>query len=327
MMMGQLVTSRLSLELAELPMLQGIAADDLQWLIEHSVECEFPRGSVILDPGNNNKTAYLILSGCLEVRLTSCNTPASAYLDAGNWVGEMSVIEGTKPSATVISDTDCRLLSVSGKTLWSLIDRSHAVARNLLHAFSARVRRDNVLIAESARQQQFLSESAQTDFLTGLRNRRWLDDMFPRLLERCSVNQQPLSVIMFDIDHFKAYNDTHGHLAGDRALQAVACAVRDNLRPTDTAARYGGEEFVVIMSDTEHDKALYVAQRLCSVIRQHAIDNEDGLQLPSVTVSIGLAALRNGETSVQLLAEADAAMYRAKNSGRNQVHSGTRARD
>jgi len=314
-----MVSSGLSAELAALPVLQGISATDLQWLIEHSLEREFPRDSVILSPKKANDTAYVILSGRLEVRLTSSRTPTSTYLDMGDWVGEMSVIEGTVPSVTVISATDCRLLSISSEALWSLIDRSHAVARNLLHAFSARVRRDNALIAESMRQQQYLAESAQTDFLTGLRNRRWLDDMFPRLLERCNIDHQPLSIIMLDIDHFKTYNDSHGHIAGDRALQAVASTVRGNLRPTDVAARYGGEEFVIIMPDTRDEEALNVAERLCKAIQQRKIYSEDGSPLPSVTVSIGLSAGCDGEESNQLIAAADAAMYRAKNAGRNQV--------
>ncbi len=306
-------------ELATLPLLHGINADALNWLIANSSISTFSAGAILLSPHKKNNTAYILLSGRLEVRLASDAEEICAYLDAGSWVGEMSIIEGTVPSATVITATDSRLLAISGEVLWSLIDQSHAVARNLLHAFSARVRRDNVLIAESRKQQRLFAESAQTDFLTGLRNRRWLDDMLHRLIERCNINQQTLSLIMLDIDHFKAYNDSNGHLAGDKALQTVAHSIRDHIRPTDTAARYGGEEFVVIMPNTRQEDAIIIANRLCDVIRQQQIIRDDGTPLPGVTVSIGLSSLSDEKTADQLLNLADDALYRAKNAGRDQV--------
>jgi len=306
-------------ELEALSLFEGIQPEDLDWLIRNSSVRYEKSESVLLSPEKINHTAYIILSGRIDVRLNAAGEMSHTYLDAGNWVGEMSIIEDTIPSALVITDTDCRLLAIPGDILWQLIDRSHAVARNLLHEFSARVRRDNLLITESMKQQRQYAESAQTDFLTDLRNRRWLDKMLPRLVQRSRLQNQMLSLIMLDIDHFKKYNDENGHIAGDRAIQVVANAIQSHLRTTDTAVRYGGEEFVVLMPNTNNTDAAIIAKRLCDEIRDQKINQTDGTALPSVTVSIGYSSLIKGNTFEDLLAAADAALYRAKNSGRDQV--------
>lgn len=306
-------------ELAALPLLEGILPDDLNWLISNSSVRQELKETTLLTPEKNNRTAYIILSGRIDVRLIGVSEMIHTYLDAGNWVGEMSIIEDTVPSAIVVTDTDCRLLAIPGDILWQLIDRSHAVARNLLHEFSARVRRDNVLISESMKQQHQYAESAQTDFLTDLRNRRWLDKMLPRLVQRSRLQHQTLSLIMLDIDHFKRYNDENGHIAGDRAIQVVANSIQNHLRTTDTAVRYGGEEFVVLMPNTNKKDASIIAERLCNEIRQQKINQYDGTSLPTVTASIGYSSLTNENTPEELLTAADAAMYRAKKAGRDQV--------
>ena len=309
----------LSEELAALSLLDGIEPEDLDWLIRNSSVQYEKSGSVLLTPEKINRTAYIILSGRIDVRLNSVGESSHTYLGAGNWVGEMSIIEDTIPSAFVVTETDCRLLAIPGDVLWQLIDRSHAVARNLLHEFSARVRRDNLLITESIKQQHFYAESAQTDFLTDLRNRRWLDKMLPGLVQRSRLQNQMLSLIMLDIDHFKKYNDKNGHIGGDRAIQVVAKTIQSHLRSTDTAVRYGGEEFVVLMPNTSSRDASRIADRLCNAIREKKISHTDGTLLPSITVSIGCSSLVEGNSFENLLAEADAALYLAKKAGRDRV--------
>lgn len=306
-------------ELATLSLLQGIQREDLDWLISNSAVQHVEGGSVLLTPMKINRTAYIILSGRIDVRLNAVAESSHAYLAAGNWVGEMSIIEDAMPSAFVITETDCRLLAIPGRILWQLIDRSHAVARNLLHEFSARVRRDNLLIAESMKRQRFYAERARTDFLTNLRNRRWLDKTLPRLVQRSRQEGQVLSLIMIDIDHFKRYNDDNGHIGGDRALQAVARSIQSSLRPTDAAVRYGGDEFVVLMPNTSNTEAFCIAERLCNAIRAQKISHADGTLLPSVTVSIGCSSLAEGNTVEDLLAAADATLYLAKKAGRDRV--------
>lgn len=168
-----------------------------------------------------------------------------------------------------------------------------------------------------------LAELADTDVLTGLGNRRSFDRQLAQEWARAARNKEPLGLLLLDIDHFKMYNDNYGHQAGDACLQRVASAIRSMLhRPGDFAARYGGEEVAIILPQTGHDSALHVAETLCDAVRKLGIEHH-AVDTGIVTCSIGVAVVAAGshQDSTALFAQTDAALYRAKNSGRNQVHS------
>jgi diguanylate cyclase (GGDEF)-like protein/PAS domain S-box-containing protein/putative nucleotidyltransferase with HDIG domain len=159
-----------------------------------------------------------------------------------------------------------------------------------------------------------LAEMAQTDALTGLKNRHGLYQAFDEILARTERCAEPLSVVMLDVDHFKAYNDSFGHLAGDEVLRELAELLRASLRPYDVAARYGGEEFVVILSRTDSAGARTAAERL-----RAAVAARDWPMRP-ITISLGVASVaRSGSSSEDLLDAADRAMYCSKRRGRNCV--------
>jgi diguanylate cyclase (GGDEF)-like protein len=159
---------------------------------------------------------------------------------------------------------------------------------------------------------------ASTDALTGQGNRRALDEILKQQAELYSSSGNAFSILMLDIDFFKNVNDEFGHMVGDDVLRAFAQRVRAFLRPEDVCARFGGEEFVVVLPRTTLDAALEVAERLRQGVAQSPL-----LQTPRVqtTVSIGVATLGPGQTVGDLLVTADAAVYVAKNAGRDQVHS------
>lgn len=163
---------------------------------------------------------------------------------------------------------------------------------------------------------------ALTDSLTGLYNRRYTVRHLDGLMQRTRDNGKPVSVLLFDIDHFKSVNDTYGHAAGDEVLRAIGQRASANLRGTDMVARFGGEEFVVVMSDTPRELAAMVADRIRERIAAEPIslpDNPAGL---TVTVSIGVATTGLDDTTPDdILRRADAAMYRAKAAGRNRVET------
>lgn len=165
---------------------------------------------------------------------------------------------------------------------------------------------------------------SQHDGLTGVPNRRSFDERLSEEWGRAVRKQQPLALIMLDIDHFKLFNDRHGHLAGDEALRRVALAAQEQLkRPGDFLARYGGEEFCVVLPDTGVEGALLLAERIRLSVEALGIKRRTFPAEGRVTVSLGVAAERpsNSESPEYLLAAADQALYAAKLAGRNQARS------
>ncbi|MCW7541962.1 sensor domain-containing diguanylate cyclase [Aquabacterium sp. A7-Y] len=157
------------------------------------------------------------------------------------------------------------------------------------------------------------------DGLTGVKNRKYFDEQLHLQLKVAGRSGLPLSLLLIDIDHFKAVNDRHGHLAGDACLRAVARAIGESLlRPGDQVARYGGEEFAVLLPQTDAEGAQHLGERIRSAIEQLTVTHE-GCLVP-LTASIGVAIVAEpDETGEQLIAAADTALYAAKHHGRNQV--------
>jgi two-component system, cell cycle response regulator len=161
---------------------------------------------------------------------------------------------------------------------------------------------------------------ALTDSLTGVFNRRYVSAHLPRLLERSWESQKPVAILMFDIDHFKAVNDTYGHGVGDEVLREVANRTNRNLRNFDLVARYGGEEFIVVMPDSDRDAAYAVAERLRRRVGEETFTVSADVGEITVTISIGVAVVDGvGDTAEAILKRADDALYQAKRSGRNRT--------
>lgn len=161
---------------------------------------------------------------------------------------------------------------------------------------------------------------SQTDPLTGLFNRRGLDERMQIEILRAKRYRHPLSVVMIDIDHFKNYNDAHGHLEGDVILKQVAELFRIHVRETDVVARFGGEEFLILLTETAKAEALEVAEKIRAAVSvwpfPHAGTQPEG----KLTISLGVATSSADLSEAQeLIDKADHALYGAKNAGRNRV--------
>jgi diguanylate cyclase (GGDEF)-like protein len=174
-----------------------------------------------------------------------------------------------------------------------------------------RLRREQEMLAQANRQ---LAELAASDALTGLRNRGAFEERLEEEVERARRHGRPLSLLLLDIDRFKEYNDTFGHLAGDAVLRSVGSILARKVRATDFAARYGGEELAVILPDTDSNGALELAERLRKAVESAPWTDR------SITVSVGVASLGDRvESAKDLLDAADRALYRSKERGRNLV--------
>ena len=158
---------------------------------------------------------------------------------------------------------------------------------------------------------------ARTDSLTGLANRRTLQEAMQREIARAARLGEHLSLVMADLDHFKSINDQYGHTTGDRVLAEAGAVFGSHLRPYDLAARYGGEEFVLLLPATSTEGAMVVAERMRKALADITVPDCPR----QITMSLGVATWMPGETPEQFVARADAALYHAKNTGRNRVEA------
>lgn len=212
------------------------------------------------------------------------------------------------------------------------IDALAALARQIIHLLELRQRNHDVLelLAERSVQMQELSQQQRTlqvhnqhlqtasltDGLTGLFNRAAFDQQVTSLFVQAQRQATALSLMLIDADHFKAYNDQFGHVAGDEALRQLGKILQQTSRKTDIAARYGGEEFVLILPETSAKAAQQIAERLCAQVADTVFEHR------AMTVSVGVATWPDvGEQAsiTALIESADQALYRAKRQGRNQV--------
>jgi diguanylate cyclase (GGDEF)-like protein/PAS domain S-box-containing protein len=215
----------------------------------------------------------------------------------------------------------CVPLTVHGETLGLLClvgDTESDEQQAGRHRLAVTVGEGIKLCLANLRLRAKLREQAIHDPLTGLANRRYLEESLPRELHRASRAKSVLSVAMLDLDHFKRFNDTLGHDSGDALLREVGRLLREKLRKSDIASRYGGEEFVLVLPDSSLADTFQRVEEIRVMVRELQIRHGDQL-LGTVTVSAGVAQAREGLTARELLREADEALYAAKHAGRDRV--------
>jgi len=302
-----------------LELFRGVAADDIQGLLQDCGRRDIEEGGLLLSPGAKNEYVFIVLSGGLNVHVGSPDTPILAAMDVGACVGEMSIIEDRDPSAFVIASEPTHLLEIHQSVLWDMIDASHELAKNLLVVLSERVRRHNHVIADSFGELRKFERHATTDALTGLSNRHTMDETFLHEINQCEQDEKPISLVMIDVDNFKVLNDLFGHMAGDRALSAVASILKHQFGPRDLVVRYGGDEFAVLLPEVDVELAFSIANRVREAVCGTTGDGSDSLIRVPVNISMGVAEFEAGSNLTKLIRAADAALYRAKNAGRNVV--------
>lgn len=294
------------------PLFQQVDAEKMQSILELFTTHSLESGCLLLTPDQPNDYLYLIIEGQLSVHLSDISTPPIGFISAGEYTGEVSLLDQQHPSAFVVANQASTVMRLHRRYLQQVYEITPVIQHNLLTALCERIRSGNNSLIYS-------EHNAHIDSLTKLPNRRWLDYAFQREQQNSTENKQPLCMIMLDVDHFKDYNDQHGHLAGDAVLQFISQQLREQLRPNDSLARFGGEEFVILLPNLSLPEAEQVAERLrsCLATLSH-IPNSLPI-LPSVTISLGVAEFSPDDELTCLLHKADKALYQAKQQGRNRV--------
>jgi len=279
-------------------------------------------GDYLITRYQPNQHIFLLLSGSAEVYLDKTEAPLN-IISRGDSIGEISVLDGQPASAHVIALSECHVLMIDRDAVWMLVDNSHAFAGNLLHFLVDRLRHFNQTVDTAIQIQHQMERKANFDALTGLYNRRWFDKQFDVILKRCVDNQQVFSFVMIDIDHFKRVNDNYGHAVGDIVLHQMGRILKQHARERDAVVRYGGEELSMLLPDTSSEQAFSIAERLRKKVAD-SLFNYDKDKSLNITISLGCSSssIENraeSETKQQLMKLADDALYKAKDSGRNQV--------
>ena len=322
------ITDRTLLERNKL--FRNISLESVEHVLKDCQVITLKSGATLLEVGQKNASLYLVLDGELRVYLNGTGLPVHAVLGAGECVGELSLIDGGNTAALVMAARDTRLLAVPHELVWTMVDSSYGIARNLLAILAGRIRNDNLLQVTTPEPSLEFEVAANIDTLTGLHNKNWMSEAFHRMAQRCERSGMPLFLLVADIDRFKDFNDNHGHLAGDSVLKGVARIMAASLRPHDLLVYLGGDRFAVLLPEKSSDGAMKMAERLreavaAPVLRMgkssaaQAVGAVQATQEEHVTVSIGVSTVQPGDTLDMVLAAADGALQQAKTDGRNRV--------
>ena len=230
-------------ELAQTELFVDVPYPILEFVKAQATPFELQCGEVLLSPDEENHYIYLLLSGTLGIHFGSLDSQEIRVVEKGLSVGEMSIIDQSKPSAYVVAKENCRVFPIHRDILQHLIADINPVVRNLLQVLTRWIKANTECMVSNTSKIGELTNHASTDALTGLHNRRWLDSALAHFLAEALDTNLPLCLLLIDVDHFKKYNDTLGHLAGDQVLIFIGNSLKSTVRPHDFASRYGGEEF------------------------------------------------------------------------------------
>ncbi len=325
-------------------LLSTLADADLERMVGACREVALAPGEALCNEGDEGNAMFVVLSGNLVVskagKQVAVGRPGDCY-------GEMALIEHRERAATLRALDDTLVLEIPEPAFRRYLSTNCNALMALLRVFSERSRRDldslvsanlrllaqaeemdrkNRELTETRRQLEHrnrdLERISALDTLTQIANRRRFDSALRQEWRRCSRDEAPLSLVFCDIDHFKRFNDTYGHQAGDECLVRVAQAMEETLnRPADLVARYGGEEFIALLGDTGIDGARMLAERMRARVEALHVEHSGSGAGPYLTVSLGVASVvpRPAARPEDLVDLADRALYAAKGGGRNRV--------
>jgi diguanylate cyclase (GGDEF)-like protein len=290
------------------------------------VERKCRPGEIIMREGEPGDVFYVIRSGLAVIIKGDLESPTViGFRSTGDAIGEMALLEDRPRSATVIALEQILLWSLGRETFHQFLAENPALSLSLMSMLSGRIREsDEERLRGYVRERQKeevledLGKLAILDPLTGLYNRRYMDEILRDVVIYAIEHRSTVGILMADIDKFKEINDTYGHKAGDLMLQAAAAVFKKCIRSADSVCRYGGEEFAIILPGASMAVLARCAEKIRACFADMRIlhnDNSIG-----ATISIGAASFpKHGKNGSEVLECADHALYQAKRSGRNRV--------
>jgi diguanylate cyclase (GGDEF)-like protein len=310
-----------------------LSHEEVERVTSHLAAAELAEGQTLFREGEAGKELYILAEGkvAISISLPDGSEQQIAQFVPGDFFGEMSIFDNAPRSAT------CRALAHSVVFSLSKDAFSHIIAQHPRIALKLMYRMLNVTTQRLRGTSQFVSEMvlwgesarkrAITDELTGVYNRRFLEDSLGGYVSEAGEKSAPLSLVMVDLDHFRDINEQHGNQKGDELIRAASAVFRSVLQEKGVIARYGGDEFVIILPHTGSGDATALMSRACQEVARLQVLKDHKGSITRVTSSMGVASFPEHAADVATLrAAADAALYRAKEAGRNRVVCASPAR-
>ncbi len=306
-----------------------LSPEETAMILHHFDFVEIGGNRTLFREGDKGNELFIIKSGKVRtsISLSGGEEKDIASFTSGDFFGEMSIFDDEPRSATCRTVEKTELVILKGESLFEMIETNPEISIKIMYRMlnitTRRLRDTGEFLSDMVQWGEEARKRTITDELTGVYNRRFLEESFTQIFESARRNSKPLSMVMADLDDFRQINEIYGHEKGDRVILEVVGIFRRHLRDTDILARYGGDEFTVLMPDTDLDAAMEISERIRSdVERLDLLNDPAGVShsMHRVTASQGLACYPDTADSGESLKEsADRALYKAKESGRNRV--------
>ena len=303
-----------------------LSVEEIDQIVKNSRFVEYNKGDLLFREGDKGNELYIVEQGtvAISISLPGGDEKEIATIHSGDFLGEMSIFEDAPRSASCYVKSRTRLLMLNQNEFFRMIDEHPEIAVKIMYRMlnitTKRLRNTSEFVADTVRWGENARRRAITDELTGIYNRRYLDEVFR---EQCIIAQEKggaLAIIMIDLDNFRNINDQYGNDVGDMLIREAVRIFKKHLRYSDFLSRYGGDEFTILMTGVHLNEAMEIAEIICKDIAMlDTLKNLEG-NIDIMTTSQGVAAYPECTDNIEELRNlADRALYIAKEKGRNRV--------
>jgi diguanylate cyclase (GGDEF)-like protein len=303
-----------------------LTTEEIASVARHLSTVSLAAGQTLFREGDAGNELYILAHGAaaVSIRLPDGGDHEIARFRPGDFFGDMSIFDNAPRSASCTAVETSELYSLSKDAFSNVIEQHPTIALKIMYRMlnitTQRLRGTSEFVSEMVQWGEGARKRAVTDELTGVYNRRFLEDSLGTYVAESREKNEPLSLVMVDLDHFREINEAYGHAKGDEMIKAAARVFRSSLRETDVVARYGGDEFVILMPRTDPVRGTQILDGVRAEVER--LDTLKGLKgsVTTVTTSMGVAGVPAHASDLSALrAAADAALYQAKEGGRNRV--------